>query len=161
MLREVRRLPDGRFDIVTRGARRFRLLDRRRRVAPYLMGSVEFLPDTPAATPASATAIDPMLAAAARGRYRRYCQAAWKQGDWAEPADDIEPAELPHLLAADCLLPMEDRQRLLEETRPLHRLRLVGSDARPGGRASSPRSRAVPAHTDRAAHRHARHELAR
>ena len=27
MLRHVRRLPDGRFDIVTRGGRRFRLLD--------------------------------------------------------------------------------------------------------------------------------------
>jgi uncharacterized protein len=51
--------------------------------------------------------------------------AAWQQGDWTEPADDVDMAHLAHLLATDCLLPLEDRQRLLEETRPLHRLRMV------------------------------------
>ena len=44
-LRDVRRLPDGRYDVVTRGARRFRLLDLDSESKQYLMGSVEFLPD--------------------------------------------------------------------------------------------------------------------
>ena len=37
--------------------------------------------------------------------HRRYCATAWKSGDWSEPADDTAAADLPHLLAADCLLP--------------------------------------------------------
>ena len=35
------------------------------------------------------------------------------------------PATLPHLLAADCLLPIGCRQQLLEETSPIRRLRIV------------------------------------
>ena len=38
---------------------------------------------------------------------------------------DTDAAGLAHVLASDCLLTIDDRQRLLEETRPLHRLRLV------------------------------------
>src|SRR3954453_18838831 len=44
-LRDVPKLPDGRYDIVSRGSRRFRLLDMDTSSKPYLMGSVEFLPD--------------------------------------------------------------------------------------------------------------------
>jgi uncharacterized protein len=66
-----------------------------------------------------------MLTAAARAAHRRYCATAWKAGDWSEPADDQEPQTLPHLLAADCLLPIGDRQRLLEQTSPIERLRMV------------------------------------
>ncbi|MGH8965588.1 MAG: LON peptidase substrate-binding domain-containing protein, partial [Actinomycetes bacterium] len=53
-LRDVDRLPDGRFDIVTRGARRFRLLDVDADSKPYLMGSVEPLPDAAAGDEAPA-----------------------------------------------------------------------------------------------------------
>ncbi|MCY7340509.1 MAG: LON peptidase substrate-binding domain-containing protein [Pseudonocardia sp.] len=122
-IRDVRRLPDGRFDIVTRGARRFRLLEADTESKPYLMGSVEFLPDT--ATPADAGDMTRMLIAAARAAHRRYCATAWKSGDWSEPDADVEPATLPHVLAADCLLPMDDRQDLLEQTSPTQRLRMV------------------------------------
>lgn len=122
-IRDVRRLPDGRFDIVTRGARRFRLLEADTESKPYLMGSVEFLPDT--ATPADAGDMTRMLIAAARAAHRRYCATAWKSGDWSEPDADVEPGTLPHVLAADCLLPMDDRQDLLEQTSPTQRLRMV------------------------------------
>ena len=44
---DVRRLPDGRYDIVTRGCRRFRLLDVDTEARPYLMAEVEYLPDCP------------------------------------------------------------------------------------------------------------------
>jgi Lon protease-like protein len=128
VLREAKRLPDGRFDIVTFGERRFRLLAVDSSSAPYLLGAVEWLPDTPALLPGQRDMTDPVgsLARAARAAYRRYCQAAWHREDWTEPAEDVAIAELAHQLAGDCLLPLEDRQRLLEETRPLHRLRLIG-----------------------------------
>jgi uncharacterized protein len=100
-LLDVRRLPDGRYDIVTRGCQRFRLLDVDTEARPYLM------------------------AGAARAAHRRYCATAWKSGDWSEPGQDVGPADLPHLLAADCLLPMSDRQLLLEQTRPAIRLRMI------------------------------------
>jgi uncharacterized protein len=127
VLRQASRLPDGRYDIVTVGEQRFRLLDLDSVAAPYLMGTVEWLPDTPAVIPGQRAATDTVgsLVAAARAAYRRYCQAAWKEGDWTEPGDEVDVAELAHLLATDCLLPLEDRQHILEETRPLHRLRLV------------------------------------
>ena len=118
---DVRRLPDGRFDIVTRGARRFRLLTVDEEARPYLVGEIEYIPDRPAGTPADLS----VLAAAARAAHRRYCITAWKSGEWSEPADEVAPAELPHLLAADCLLPISDRQRLLEQTAPEIRLRMV------------------------------------
>jgi Lon protease-like protein len=122
-VRDVRRLPDGRFDIVTRGASRFRLLDLDTDSKPYLMGSVEYLPDVE--TPGESGDMTRMLTASARDAHRRYCSTAWKQGDWAEPGADVEPATLPHVLAADCLLPMNDRQLLLEQTSPTERLRMV------------------------------------
>jgi uncharacterized protein len=129
VLRQASRLPDGRYDIVSVGEQRFRLLALDNAAAPYLMGTVEWVPDTPAVIPGQRAATDTVgsLVDAARSAYRRYCQAAWKQGDWTEPAEDVDVAALAHLLATDCLLPLEDRQNILEETRPLHRLRLVTS----------------------------------
>ncbi len=128
-LRDVRRLPDGRYDIVTRGSRRFRLLDLDAESKPYLMGSVEFLPDveTDADRGANAADMTRMLSASARDAHRRYCATAWKHGDWSEPEADVEPGTLPHVLAADCLLPISDRQLLLEQTSPTERLRMVRS----------------------------------
>jgi len=123
-LRDVRRLPDGRFDVVTRGARRFRLLDIDAESKPYLMGSVEFLPDDDFEGGAAAE-LTSMLSSSARNAHRRYCSTAWKTDDWAEPDADIPPAELPGLLAADCLLPLVDRQLLLEQVSPIERLRMV------------------------------------
>jgi uncharacterized protein len=122
-LRDVRRLPDGRFDIVTRGARRFRLLELDAETKPYLMGTVEYLPDV--ATPADGADLTRMLISSARAAHRRYCATAWKAGDWSEPEEGVEPATLPHVLAADCLLPIGDRQSLLEQVSPTERLRMV------------------------------------
>ncbi len=121
-LRDARRLPDGRFDIVARGARRFRLLDLDTESKPYLTGSVEFLPDGGADGGADLTT---MLVAGARDAHRRYCGTAWKTDDWSEPDADIPPDQLPGILAADCLIPLGDRQRLLEQTSPTERLRMI------------------------------------
>jgi Lon protease-like protein len=123
VLRQAKRLPDGRFDIVTSGERRFRLLALDATRAPYLIGAVEWVPDVESPTVGADTVS--MLLREARSAHRRYCHAAWQRGDWSEPPDDTDSAGLAHILASDCLLTIEDRQRLLEETRPLHRLRLV------------------------------------
>ena len=87
---DARRLPDGRFDIVTRGVRRFRLLNVDAESRPYLTGEVEYVPDEPARAPDEL----PALATAARAAHRRYCVTAWKSGEWSEPADEVESAEL-------------------------------------------------------------------
>lgn len=123
VLQEARRLPDGRFDIVTRGEKRFRVLDIDNTSAPYLIGYVEWVPDDD--PPAEQSMLLPMLARAAREAHRQYCWAAWQHGDWEEPKEDVDIAALAHLLASDCLLTLEDRQALLEECDPADRLRLV------------------------------------
>jgi Lon protease-like protein len=125
ILREARRLPDGRFDIITRGGRRFRLLDIDETSAPYPLGSVEWVPDNDPSD--EQRLLLPILAHSAREAHHQYCTTAWRHEDWDEPAADIDAAALPHLLAADCLLPLEDRQTLLEERCPAQRLRLVRS----------------------------------
>ncbi|MFC5993338.1 LON peptidase substrate-binding domain-containing protein [Pseudonocardia hispaniensis] len=122
-LLDARRLPDGRFDIVTRGGRRFRLLDLDAESKPYLVGTVEYLPDDPAAPEHDDPA--PALAAAARAAYRRYCATAWRGDVRTEPGPDVALDTLAHVLAADCLLSIEDRQQLLEQTCPAERLRMV------------------------------------
>ena len=122
-LLDARRLPDGRYDVVTRGARRFHLLDVDAEDKPYLTGSVDFLPDVTEEEPDDRLVA--MLDAAARDAHRHYCSAAWRSRDWSEPGEDVPPEELAHLLAADCLLPLGERQQLLEQTRPLDRLREI------------------------------------
>jgi Lon protease-like protein len=148
-LLDVRRLPDGRFDIVTRGARRFRLLDVDATLRPYLMASVDYLPDEPDPGPDHLLA----LTGAARAAHRRYCATAWRAGEWSEPAVDVRPGELAHLLAADCLLPMGDRQRLLEQTSPEIRLRMVRALLlREAGLLGRLRAVPAPFHTFTVAH---------
>lgn len=123
LLGDSKRLPDGRFDIVTTGERRFRLLDVDHTRAPYLIGTVEWLGDE--RMPSGAAEATARLSEAARSAYRRYCEAAWERGSWTSPPPDTPAADLAYLLAADCLLPLADRQLLLEETHPLRRLRTV------------------------------------
>jgi Lon protease-like protein len=120
---DARRLPDGRYDVVTRGARRFRLLDVDAGARQYLCGEVEFLPDDD--TGDDDPRLVRMLESSARAAHRGYCDTAWRAGDWSEPGDDTPTAELAHLLADDCLLPLADRQDLLEQTSPVQRLREV------------------------------------
>ncbi len=123
VLQEARRLPDGRFDIVTRGAKRFRLLDVDDTSAPYLVGSVEWVPDDN--PPAEQLTLLPTLARSAREAHRQYRWALGQHADRGAPREDVDVAALAHLLASDCLLTLEDQQALLEERDPADRLRLV------------------------------------
>nr|WP_222131824.1 LON peptidase substrate-binding domain-containing protein [Pseudonocardia sp. C8] len=122
VLLDARPLPDGRYDVVTRGARRFRVLDIDDGARPYLCAEVEFVPD---AAPGTDPRLVTMLERAARAAHRGYCRTAWRSGDWSEPDEDTPVSALAHLLAGDCLLPLVDRQHLLEQTCPVQRLREV------------------------------------
>jgi len=128
LLGESERLPDGRFDIVTTGERRFRVLDIDNGRAPYLLGSIEWVDDDP--VPDDAARAVEGLSDAALSAHAAYCEVAWHRDSWAVPGADAGPGALSYLLAADCLLPLADRQRLLEETRPLPRLRMVSQALR-------------------------------
>lgn len=123
-VQEVRRLPDGRFDMVTVGERRFTLHGVSATDAPYLTGTVEWVPDSDP-EPLVSRQVVPALVHAARSAHHRYCQVAWKRDDWDSPEADVDPATLAHLLASDALLPLDDKQALLEETSHVARLRLL------------------------------------
>lgn len=117
-LRRVSRYPDGRFDIVTVGADRFRLRGVDRTSRPYLVGTVEWLPADPPST-------DHALAAAVGSLFTEY--AAVAAALQARPVEQVElpadPGELSYLVASAAVLTPEDRQWLLEATSATARLK--------------------------------------
>jgi hypothetical protein len=117
-IRDVEALPDGRYDIVTTGTRRFRLhkLDAS---GPYLVGEVEWLPEEPGDA-------SPALCAAVGRSYRAYCEKLLEVAGQAPrvrgglPSD---PFVLSYLVAAAMLLELGDKQSLLEAPDAATRLR--------------------------------------
>lgn len=122
-LREIERLPDGRFDITTVGEQRFRLLDLTATQAPYLIGAVQWLPDIP--VPQTAAESMRELSETVRAAHRRYREAAWQYEDATEAVPTPDLTSLAHVVASASQLAMEDRQQILEELNPLRRLLLV------------------------------------
>ena len=118
-LRRVTPYDDGRFDIVTTGAERFRLTgvetDR-----PYATGLVELLPDE--LGPADEAAL---LDRAVRAAFVDYVAALGQaSGDEAEvPELPDSSLVLSYLVAAAVVVDLEDRQRLLAEPDGVARLR--------------------------------------
>jgi len=110
-LRRVEPYDDGRFDVVTSGSQRFRLLavdDSR----PYLQGDVEMLGE-PDGDPGTG------LAALVAAAYADYREALGIADD--EPTDDARA--LSYAVAAGTVLDLTDRQRLLEAPDTASRLR--------------------------------------
>lgn len=114
VLRQAERLPDGRFDIVTTGSRRFRILDVDAS-RPLLVAAVDFLDDV--TDPA-----DALVASQVAGHFRRYRAVLSGQVTAADPQDGSGPEEddlptdptvLSYLVTAAMVLPVEERQRLL------------------------------------------------
>src|SRR5579859_44675 len=115
VLRRVVEYEDGRFDLVTAGAQRFRLagLDHSR---PYLQGDAETLPEHYGDEAAAAVA-----AAAVRRAFGDYRQAlASRSADTAELPDD--PMLLSYLVAAAMVVDLPDHQTLLDQPDAVHRL---------------------------------------
>ncbi|WP_432494232.1 LON peptidase substrate-binding domain-containing protein [Kineococcus auxinigenes] len=113
VLREVTELDDGRYEIVTVGATRFRLLGLDDEAGtPYLTGLVEAYgededeDDEDAPVPGDVAA----LAAAVESRFTEYREQLGIGGATA-PED---PGVLSYLVAAAAVLPLGERQRLLE-----------------------------------------------
>jgi uncharacterized protein len=118
-LQHVDPYPDGRFDIVTIGARRFRLLHVDTS-EPYLQGDVEWL-DEPAGSAA------PVLAAAVAQRFEAYREAVLgPQGRRARGTDPLpdDPTQVSYLVAASMVLDLGDHQGLLNAADAATRLRL-------------------------------------
>ena len=118
-VRRVEPHEDGRFDVVTTGAQRFRLLELHTD-GPYLVGEVEWLPDDmgPAAEA-------PLLDQAVRGAFVDYLAAlARASGEQVEVPDLPDSSlVLGYLVAATVLLDLDDRQALLAQSDGAARLR--------------------------------------
>jgi uncharacterized protein len=117
-LRQVKPLDDGRYDVVTVGARRFRLagLDDSR---PYLQGQVELLSEETGEPAAAAKA-----AQVIRDLFRAYLSALAERGvtQISPPELPDDPVTLSYLVAASMIIDLGDRQALLAEPDALHRL---------------------------------------
>jgi uncharacterized protein len=119
-VRRVERHDDGRYDMVTVGTQRFRLLglDEAR---PYLRGEVEMLADE---------AIDPAAAGpavrAVQAAFREYLDALTEWGGARVRIEDLpdEPALLSFIVAAAMVIDLPERQALLAESGTLRRLAL-------------------------------------
>jgi len=117
-VRRVDRFEDGRFNLVTVGARRFRLLaldDSQ----PYLQGEIELLDDD---------AVDQATAApwvrAVQAAFLAYLDALTKQGVATVRIDDLpaEPVLLSFVVAAAMVIDLPERQSLLDEPDTVRRL---------------------------------------
>jgi Lon protease-like protein len=122
VIRQAEQLPDGRYDIVTTGSRRFRIADVDAS-RPLLMGAVEFLDD-------STDPADPLLAGQVAERFLRYRAALSGQVPEAvEPDEESalpdDPTVLSYLVTAAMVLPVDERQRLLAADTTTQRLALA------------------------------------
>jgi Lon protease-like protein len=116
-LRQVTELPDGRFDIVTVGRRRFRVLAVAQGSEPYLTAEVEWLPDDdePGET---AELLAPRVLAA----FRTYLELLRPASEVLDQVPD-DPTVLSHLIAATAQLTTDERQLLLAAPDTASRLR--------------------------------------
>lgn len=125
-LRKVTKHPDGRYDIVTVGGRRFQLLGVDSGSHPYLLGTVDWLAgDEPDLDPTgSGSAAARILAGAVGPLFEKYVAAAATAGGGrVEPPElPTDPTVLSYLVASVTLLTLEDRQTLLELPSTLQRL---------------------------------------
>ena len=119
LLRGVQEHPDGRFDLVTVGERRFRLgaVSHER---PYLVGDVEWLTDE-----VGDDAEARLLAAAVREAFAGYVDALAGAGAQLSGPEELpdDPLVLSHLVAASVSVDLADRQALLAEPDGRARLR--------------------------------------
>ena len=117
-LRRVEQYPDGRFDIVSVGTSRFRLLSLDQSL-PYLQGEVEPLADEDVDPDAAAP-----LVRAVQVAFHAYVDALTEGGGAVVKVDDLpdEPTLLSFLVAAAMVIDLPERQHLLAEPDAVHRL---------------------------------------
>lgn len=117
VLRQVEAHEDGRFDLITVGARRFTLKALGEQ-APYFTGEVDFLPDDPdnPGDPGE-TAEAALVVPAVRRSFRSYLDLLAERGGAQITVPDIpdEPLLLSYLVAAAVVVDVPVKQQLLEE----------------------------------------------
>ena len=135
-IRQVTEHPDGRFDLVTVGHRRFRIHEVDPGSQPYLTAQVEWL-DEPEGRSGEADLLTP----AVLDLFQRYLRLVRPDQEGEQVPED--PTVLSHLVAATAALPLADRQALLASPDTASRLRaeraLLGREV-----ALLQRVRAVP-----------------
>jgi Lon protease-like protein len=116
-LRQVTELPDGRFDIVTVGRRRFKVVSIESGASPYLTAEVEWLPDD-----AVGDDVADRLAARVLAAFRTYLSLLRPDSDVLDQVPD-DPTVLSHLVAASAQLTTDERHLLLAAPDTATRLR--------------------------------------
>jgi Lon protease-like protein len=117
-IRQVTEHPDGRFDLVTVGRRRFRTRELVDDPAPYLVGDVDLLGE-----PTGDEMLAEHLSTGVLELFQRYITLMRQQTpDLGEQLPD-RPSVLSYLVAASAALSLEDRQRLLAADDTVRRLK--------------------------------------
>ena len=117
-VRQVTELSDGRFDLVTVGRRRFRIVDVDDRSAAYLTARVEWFPE-----PTGQEEVADLLAPRVLAAFRRYLALVRADSEQITEQLPEEPTVLSHLVAATAVLSVADRQQLLATPDTAGRLR--------------------------------------
>ena len=117
-LRRADELEDGRFDLVTVGTQRFRLLALDQTL-PYLQGEIELL-----AEEAVDQAVAALFVRAVQVAFRAYLDALSERGGATVRIEDLpsEPALLSFVVAATMVIDLPERQGLLDEPDTVCRL---------------------------------------
>jgi uncharacterized protein len=117
-VRQVTEHPDGRYELVTVGRRRFRLARVDPAAAPYLVADVEYLPEEVGDIDAADRLAPRVLAS-----FQRYL--ALIRTDPTASGEQLpdDPTVLSHLVAATAVLSLDERQRLLAQPDTVARLR--------------------------------------
>jgi hypothetical protein len=118
-LQQVTTLPDGRSQILSTGARRFRLVDLDLDAdTPYLTGLVEWLPEP-------VGDLDPTTALRSRALWARYTELLGGFGPQVVQDLPEDPGPLSYLLTTAVVMPLPQRQALLSAASDAERLTAV------------------------------------
>jgi uncharacterized protein len=117
-VRRVDQLEDGRFDVVTVGTQRFRLLALDQTL-PYLQGEIELLAEAGVDQTVAAPSVH-----AVRVAFRAYLDALTDRGGATVRIEDLptEPVLLSFVVAATMVIDLPERQGLLDEPDTVRRL---------------------------------------
>jgi uncharacterized protein len=118
VVRQVERYDDGRYELITVGVRRFRLLTLGDQ-EPYFRAVVEFLPDEPG-DGAEVTAVVP----AVQHAFRHYLESLSERGSGQLSLPELpdDPVLLSYLIAAAIVVDVPVKQSLLDEPDASRRL---------------------------------------
>ncbi len=106
-VRHVTEHPDGRFDLVTVGRRRFRITGVDPDSEPYLIAEVEWLPEPEDSSEAED------LVPSLLGRFQQYLEIIRTDGHNAREQLPDDPTVLSYVIAATAILSVDERQSLL------------------------------------------------